>query len=65
MLSTDGLLRGEHRTTGRARHILRASFAIGIIVSLAANIATAPAMTWAPILVAGWPPLPYCSPSSW
>ena len=29
----------------------------GIIVSLAANIATAPSMSWAPILVAGWPPV--------
>jgi hypothetical protein len=27
------------------------------MVSLAANIATAPSMTWAPILVAGWPPV--------
>jgi hypothetical protein len=27
------------------------------MVSLAANIAAAPSMTWAPILVAGWPPV--------
>lgn len=39
------------------RYALRAAFAAGIIVSLAANIATAPSMTWAPILVAGWPPV--------
>lgn len=57
VLSTAGLLHANHRTTGRARYALRASFAAGIIVSLAANIATAPAMTWAPILVAGWPPV--------
>jgi hypothetical protein len=56
VLSTACLLRDNHHT-GRARYILRASFAIGIIVSLAANIATAPSMTWAPILVAGWPPI--------
>jgi hypothetical protein len=36
---------------------LWAAFAAGIIVSLAANIATAPSMSWAPILVAGWPPV--------
>lgn len=57
VLSTAGLLRDGRHTIGRARHILRATFAIGIVVSLAANIATAPAMAWAPILVAGWPPV--------
>jgi hypothetical protein len=57
ILSTAGLLRGGHQTTARARYAMRAAFAIGIVVSLAANIATAPAMTWAPILVAGWPPV--------
>lgn len=57
VLATAGLLRDGRRMTTRARYALRAAFAIGIIVSLAANIATAPAMTWAPILVAGWPPV--------
>jgi hypothetical protein len=57
VISTSGLLRGARDTGTRGRHILRAAFAAGIIVSLAANIATAPAMTWAPILVAGWPPV--------
>jgi hypothetical protein len=57
VLSTAGLLRGVRDTSTRARYTLRAAFAIGIIVSLAANIATAPSMTWAPILVAGWPPV--------
>jgi hypothetical protein len=57
VLSTAGLLRDGRATTTRARVILRATFAIGIIVSLAANIATAPSMAWAPILVAGWPPV--------
>jgi hypothetical protein len=57
VLSTAGLLRDGRRAAGRARYVLRATFAIGIIVSLAANIATAPSMAWAPILVAGWPPV--------
>ncbi|HEX5403952.1 MAG TPA: DUF2637 domain-containing protein [Pseudonocardiaceae bacterium] len=57
VLSTAGLLRDGRGGTGRARYVLRATFAIGIIVSLAANIATAPSMAWAPILVAGWPPV--------
>ncbi|HEX5406282.1 MAG TPA: DUF2637 domain-containing protein [Pseudonocardiaceae bacterium] len=56
-LSVDGLLRDRRQTTIRARYALRAAFAAGIIVSLAANIATAPSMAWAPILVAGWPPV--------
>jgi hypothetical protein len=57
VLSTAGLLRDRRQTTVRARYALRAAFAAGIIVSLAANIATAPSMAWAPILVAGWPPV--------
>jgi hypothetical protein len=57
VLSTAGLLRDGRQVSVRARYALRAAFAAGIIVSLAANIATAPAMTWAPILVAGWPPV--------
>lgn len=57
VLSTAGLLRDNRRTSLRARYALRAAFAAGIIVSLAANIATAPSMTWAPVLVAGWPPV--------
>jgi hypothetical protein len=57
VLSTAGLLRDARRTSKRARTFLWAAFAAGIIVSLAANIATAPSMSWAPILVAGWPPI--------
>jgi hypothetical protein len=30
---------------------------IGVAVSLAANIAAAPTLSWQPVLVAGWPPL--------
>jgi hypothetical protein len=57
VLSTTGLLREGSRTSTRARYTLRAAFAAGIVVSLAANIATAPSMNWSPILVAGWPPV--------
>lgn len=57
VLSTAGLLRGTRRASRRSRWTLRVAFAIGIMVSLAANIATAPSMSWAPILVAGWPPV--------
>ncbi|HEX3784477.1 MAG TPA: DUF2637 domain-containing protein [Pseudonocardiaceae bacterium] len=57
VLSTAGLLRDARRTSRRARMFLWAAFTAGIIVSLAANIATAPSMSWAPILVAGWPPV--------
>lgn len=57
VLSTIGLLRDARHTRKRARIFLWAAFAAGIIVSLAANIATAPSMNWAPILVAGWPPV--------
>lgn len=57
VLSTAGLLRDARRTSNRARAFLWAAFAAGIVVSLAANIATAPSMSWAPILVAGWPPV--------
>lgn len=57
VLSTAGLLRDTHRASRRARIFLWAAFAAGIIVSLAANIATAPSTSWAPVLVAGWPPV--------
>ena len=57
VLSTAGLLRDSSQTGRRARAFLWAAFAAGIVVSLAANIATAPSMSWEPILVAGWPPV--------
>jgi lysylphosphatidylglycerol synthetase-like protein (DUF2156 family) len=41
----------------RAWWAARWSFALGAVVSLAANIAAAPRLAWQPILVAGWPPL--------
>jgi len=37
VLSTANLLRDDRRTAGRARYVLRVSFAAGIIVSLAAS----------------------------
>jgi hypothetical protein len=57
VLSTAGLLRDARRTSRRARVFLWVAFAAGIVVSLAANIATAPSTNWAPVLVAGWPPI--------
>lgn len=33
------------------------AFLLGIGVSLAANVAAAPALAWQPVLVAGWPPV--------
>lgn len=57
MPATAGLLRDTRRNSTRTRVLLWAAFAAGIVVSLAANIATAPSMAWGPILVAGWPPV--------
>jgi hypothetical protein len=57
VLSTAGLLRDARRTSRRSRIFLWTAFAAGIVVSLAANIATAPSTNWAPVLVAGWPPI--------
>jgi hypothetical protein len=36
---------------------VRVAFALGIVVSLAANVAAAPRLAWQPVLVAGWPPI--------
>lgn len=57
LLATVGLLRADHRAGRRGRWSLWAAFGLGIAVSLAANIAAAPALSWQPILVAGWPPI--------
>jgi hypothetical protein len=57
LLATVGLLRVDHRVGRRGRWSLWAAFGFGIAVSLAANIAAAPALSWQPILVAGWPPI--------
>jgi hypothetical protein len=47
LLATVGLLKPSGRGGRRARWA----------VSLAANIAAAPALAWKPVLVAGWPPV--------
>lgn len=43
--------------TRRARGAVWSAFLLGIAVSLAANVAAAPALEWKPVLVAGWPPV--------
>ncbi|GAA5109282.1 hypothetical protein GCM10025762_15770 [Haloechinothrix salitolerans] len=39
------------------RVVVRVAFVAGVVVSLAANVAAAGRWDWAPVLVAGWPPL--------
>jgi hypothetical protein len=57
VLATAGLLKSRHHTTRRVRLAGWLAFGLGIGVSLAANVASAPALTWQPVLVAGWPPV--------
>ncbi|WP_328869668.1 DUF2637 domain-containing protein [Streptomyces sp. NBC_00287] len=57
LLATVGLLKPAHQVGRRARAVVWIAFLLGISVSLAANIAAAPALTWKPVLVAGWPPV--------
>ena len=57
LLATIGLLKSRHQTSFRVRAVGWLSFLLGIAVSLAANIASAPTLTWQAILVAGWPPV--------
>jgi len=52
LLATAGLLKPRADTTRRARGTVRSAFLLGIVVSLAANIAAAPALEWQPVLVA-------------
>lgn len=56
LLSTVGLLNSPARS-GRPRWVMWVTFWLGIVVSLAANIAAAPTPAWKPVLVAGWPPV--------
>jgi hypothetical protein len=56
LLASLGLLRGG-AATRRARWSLWGAFTAGVVVSLVANIAAAPTLTWASVLVAGWPPV--------
>ncbi|MBZ9642389.1 DUF2637 domain-containing protein [Streptomyces sp. PSKA30] len=57
LLATVGLLKHSGPRTRRARWAIWSAFLLGIAVSLAANIAAAPALEWKPVLVAGWPPV--------
>jgi len=57
LLATVGLLKPAHHVSRRARCAVWGAFFLGIGVSLAANVAAAPALAWQPILVAGWPPV--------
>ncbi|MFD9438853.1 DUF2637 domain-containing protein [Streptomyces sp. NPDC060006] len=57
LLATVGLLKPFGARTRRARGAVWSAFLLGIAVSLAANIAAAPALEWKPVLVAGWPPI--------
>ena len=58
LLATVGLLNSARDDVGRrARAVVWLAFLLGIAVSLAANVAAAPAMAWKPMLVAGWPPV--------
>ncbi|MFJ9010260.1 DUF2637 domain-containing protein [Streptomyces canus] len=57
LLATIGLLKQAGPTTRRVRWAVWSAFLLGIAVSLAANVAAAPAVEWKPVLVAGWPPV--------
>jgi hypothetical protein len=57
LLASIDLLRAGPLTTRRNRFTLWLAFGLGIVVSLAANVAAAPALGWQPVLVAGWPPV--------
>lgn len=55
VLASTTLIRGDHNRS--LRSVVWLAFLLGIGVSLAANIASAPALGWRPVLVAGWPPV--------
>ncbi|WP_246561501.1 DUF2637 domain-containing protein [Streptomyces roseirectus] len=57
LLAAVGLLRPAQTRVRRARAAIWSAFLLGIVVSLAANVAAAPALEWKPVLVAGWPPV--------
>ncbi|MFI6549464.1 DUF2637 domain-containing protein [Streptomyces prunicolor] len=57
LLATVALLKPSGAHTRRARCAVWSAFLLGIAVSLAANVAAAPALEWKPVLVAGWPPV--------
>ncbi|MFD9906296.1 DUF2637 domain-containing protein [Streptomyces sp. NPDC059063] len=55
LLATVGVLKQPRGRRGR--WVVWLAFLLGIGVSLAANIAAAPAVAWKPVFVAGWPPV--------
>jgi hypothetical protein len=57
VLASAGLLKSQRDGGGRARVIAWSSFVFGVVVSSAANVASAPSLGWQPVLVAGWPPV--------
>jgi Protein of unknown function (DUF2637) len=57
LLATAGLIAAGAHPRGRVRLAAWVAFGLGIGVSLAANIASAPTLAWQPVLVAGWPPV--------
>ncbi|MEV0225218.1 DUF2637 domain-containing protein [Streptomyces sp. NPDC050704] len=57
LLATVRLLNSSRNVGRRARTVVWLAFLLGIAVSLAANVAAAPALAWRPVLVAGWPPV--------
>jgi hypothetical protein len=57
LLATVGLLKPTEPHTRWSRGAVWAAFLLGIAVSLAANVAAAPALEWKPVLVARWPPV--------
>ncbi|MEO3756214.1 DUF2637 domain-containing protein [Streptomyces sp. B6B3] len=57
LLTTAALLKPRGAASRRTRVAVWLGFLLGIAVSLAANIAAAPSLSWQPIVVAGWPPV--------
>ena len=57
VLASLGLLEVGPDARLRVRWSVRAAFLLGVAVSLLANIAAAPVLTWQSVVVAGWPPV--------
>lgn len=57
VLASVGLLKSRQDGGSRGRVVAWLSFVLGVVVSLAANVASAPSLGWQPVLVAGWPPV--------
>jgi hypothetical protein len=57
VLASLGLLEVGPGARLRVRWSVRTAFLLGVAVSLLANIAAAPVLTWQSVVVAGWPPV--------